>query len=238
MTSKVVSIHQPNFFPWLGYFEKIVRSDYFIFLDNVQFPKKGGSWTNRVKLIVSGQPKWLTANINRQYHGTLLINEMTFAQGNPWRAKIIKSLQTSYSKHPFFDQTMDILDPLIMNSETNISEYNICAVTSLASAIGIDCDKFTRASAFPISDISTARLCVLANSVAADTYLSGGGSSGYQEDQLFSSYNLGLKYQNFKHSGVPPIRYGFFAPGLSIIDAAMNVGFTTVSELLGVHNLD
>ena len=71
MTSKVVSIHQPNFFPWLGYFEKIVRSDYFIFLDNVQFPKKGGSWTNRVKLIVSGQPKWLTANINRQYHGTL-----------------------------------------------------------------------------------------------------------------------------------------------------------------------
>ena len=172
MTSKVVSIHQPNFF-WLGYFEKIVRSDYFIFLDNVQFPKKGGSWTNRVKLIVSGQPKWLTANINRQYHGTLLINEMTFAQGNPWRAKIIKSLQTSYSKHPFFDQTMDILDPLIMNSETNISEYNICAVTSLASAIGIDCDKFTRASAFPISDISTARLCVLANSVAADTYLSG-----------------------------------------------------------------
>ena len=53
---KIVAIHQPNFFPWLGYFDKINKSDIFIFLDDVQFPKKGGNWTNRVQLMVLEVP--------------------------------------------------------------------------------------------------------------------------------------------------------------------------------------
>ena len=50
--SKVVAIHQPNFFPWLGYFDKILKSDEFVFFDDCQFPKKGGAWCNRVKLLI------------------------------------------------------------------------------------------------------------------------------------------------------------------------------------------
>jgi hypothetical protein len=32
---KIIAIHQPNFFPWLGYFSKIKQADAFVFLDNV-----------------------------------------------------------------------------------------------------------------------------------------------------------------------------------------------------------
>ena len=35
----IVSIHQPNYLPWLGYFDKIKRSDLFVIFDDVQFPR-------------------------------------------------------------------------------------------------------------------------------------------------------------------------------------------------------
>jgi len=230
--SRVASIHQPNFFPWLGYFDKIARSDVFVFLDDVQFPKTGGVWTNRVKLRVAGEPKWLTASINRQYHGTLMINEMTFVHGSPWRSKMIKTLQAQYSRHPFYEQTMDILTPLLMNPEPNISEYNIHAVTGLALALGLNTTKFCRSSDYPTDDSATRRLCSLARAVSADTYLCGGGADGYQDDHIFSSYGLTLCYQNYSHPFYPQYGHNDFTPGLSIIDAAMNLGIGALSALL------
>ena len=53
--------HPPaNFLPWLGYFDKIARADVFVVLDDVQFPKKGGTWVNRARLLVNGEPFWAT----------------------------------------------------------------------------------------------------------------------------------------------------------------------------------
>lgn len=34
-----ISIHQPQYLPWVPYFRKIEQSDLFIFLDNVDFQK-------------------------------------------------------------------------------------------------------------------------------------------------------------------------------------------------------
>ena len=76
--NRVVAIHQPNFFPWLGYFDKIARSDVFIFLDDVQFPKTGGVWSNRVKILIGGEARWSTAPIDRSFTGTRKICEMHF----------------------------------------------------------------------------------------------------------------------------------------------------------------
>ena len=43
--ARICAIHQPNFFPWLGYFDKTVRADIFVLLDDVQYQKTGGNWT-------------------------------------------------------------------------------------------------------------------------------------------------------------------------------------------------
>ena len=122
--SKTVAIHQPNFFPWLGYFDKIVRSDVFVFFDDVQFPKKGGSWSNRVKMLIGGEAKWVTASIERNYSGLRNINEMNFQDDN-WRVKMLKSLCNNYNKNSFYEETMEVVEPLILNPEKNIAEYNV-----------------------------------------------------------------------------------------------------------------
>ena len=84
---KKVAIHQPNFFPWLGYFDKIFKSDYFVFLDNVQFQKTGGNWGNRVPILISNHKNWITVPINRNFSGLKKINEIKIKNDINWREK-------------------------------------------------------------------------------------------------------------------------------------------------------
>ena len=46
----IVSIHQPNYLPWLGFFDKIKQSDYFVIFDNVQFPRGKNHFGHRNKI--------------------------------------------------------------------------------------------------------------------------------------------------------------------------------------------
>lgn len=230
--NRIAAIHQPNFFPWLGYFDKISRSDVFVLLDNVQYPKTGGVWTNRVKMLVSSEAKWLTASIDRNFHGTRKINQMTFVHGNPWRAKIAKTLQTEYSRHPYYAETMKILEPLLMNTECNITEYNIKAITALSFVLGLDTSKICRASDYLATGAGTELLCSLTKAVGANTYLCGGGAEGYQDDIVFPANGLILQFQNFRHPIYPQHKEIGFTPGLSIIDAAMNLGFKALGDII------
>ena len=234
---KIAAIHQPNFFPWLGYFDKIMRSDTFVFLDDVQFPKKGGSWSNRVKILVSGESNWITANISRKFHGTRKINEMIFGHDIPWRKKILKSIELEYSRHPYFGQTMEIFVPLLMNPEPNIAEFNIHAIKTICLSLGIDISNFCRSSTLSTVGRSTELLCSITKSTGCDTYLCGGGAVGYQNDEVFAAHRINLSYQNFSHPMYPQHRYQGFSSGLSIIDALMNLGFTSVVNLLESNKL-
>ena len=44
-----LSIHQPQYIPWLSYFLKIAQSDKFILLDTVSFQKNGLQNRNELK---------------------------------------------------------------------------------------------------------------------------------------------------------------------------------------------
>ena len=45
---KTTVIHQPDFFPYLGFFHRLVKADLFIIFDHVQFVRRG--WHNRDKI--------------------------------------------------------------------------------------------------------------------------------------------------------------------------------------------
>jgi|LakMenEpi03Aug12_release.lakeMendotaPanAssembly.Ray.scaffolds.fasta_scaffold866434_1 hypothetical protein len=233
MKVKIIAIHQPNFFPWLGYFNKINKSDVFIFLDDVQYPKTGGSWSNRVKFLISGTPNWVTATIDRNYSGTRNINEMRFQTLTPpWQDKMMKSLENSYKKHPFYSEIMPVLEPLLRNDETNIADYNVHAVTQIASLLGMDLSKFKRSSDMHTIGSSNELLCELTSALSGTIYMCGGGADGYQDEAIFTERGLKLQYQNFQHPVYAQRGQTEFVPGLSIIDALMNVGAKGVADLL------
>ena len=220
-TRKIVAIHQPNFFPWLGYFDKIARSDTFVFLDHVQFPKTGGVWANRVKLLVAGEARWVTAPVDRNFHGVRPICEMEFQRVNPWREKFLKSLVANYSKAPFFHDTMGFIEPLILNPENNVGRYNSAAVMAIAERLGQSRSMFHWSSEIEVGGQATEMLISLIRTVGGSTYLCGGGAEGYQEDVRFSEAGIELVYQEFQHPVYRQAGGQDFIAGLSAIDALM-----------------
>ncbi|QKS28023.1 MAG: WbqC family protein [Candidatus Accumulibacter similis] len=233
--SKTVAIHQPNFFPWLGYFDKIARSDVFIFLDHVQFPKTGGVWCNRVKMRCGGEARWVTGPIKRAFHGVLAINEVAWADEQPWRRKLLKTLAANYPRAPFFKETMAWLEPLILTPESNLALYNMAVIKAMAGEIGLRHEHCVASSSLGCEGQASGLLVNLIRKVDGSYYMCGGGASGYQDDQAFAQAGVSLVYQGFQHPKYPQAGAADFVPGLSVVDALMNVGRAGVRALLAVR---
>ena len=231
-TSKLVAIHQPTFFPWLGYFNKIDRCDQFVVLDSVQFSKKGGTWGNRVKLLINGEPRWVTMPVERNYHGVRSYAEMRIDNSTPWRDKLREALRVNYRAAAHFSEVFPPLEGLISNSTTSLTDYNLSAILYFARALDINVSKIVMASALPAEGSGTDLLVSIARSVGGTAYLCGGGASGYQEDEKFAAAGLDLIYQEFQHPRYDQVNAAEFVPGLSVIDALMNCGFERTAELI------
>ncbi len=235
--SKVVAIHQPNFFPWLGYFNKIARSDVFIVLDNVQFPKAGGTWMNRVRIVVNGRPAWLTMPVVRAYHGVRSVREMQINNALPWRPRMLNAIRDSYGRAPHFRSVFGFLADALANPTDSLAEFNLAAIRAVTEALGLNPAKLVLGSSLGIERKSTGLLVAVVKAVGGTAYLCGGGAGGYQEDTKFLEAGLELRYQQFQHPVYAQIKTGTFMPGLSIIDVLMNCGFEQARALVMEHSL-
>lgn len=221
----LVAIHQPNFFPWLGYFDKIRQADAFIFLDAVDYPRSGsggmGSWTNRVRLNIQGEARWLTCPLRRADLGTP-IAQVAIDDSQPWRAKFLRTLDANYRKAPRYSETMALIAPLIEAPEDKLANFNIAAIKAIAQALGLE-TRFLLQSELPYEGKATELLASLVRTAEGNAYLAGGGAGGYQEDDVFAAHGLDLVYQGFvpQPYGDDPTR---FIPGLSVIDYLMHDG--------------
>ena len=227
----VVAIHQPNFFPWLGYFNKMAKCNTFILLDNVQFQKKGGNYVNRVKIIINNIDAWLTIPIKRNYHGTKQINEIEINNENNWQKKMLETIRMNYSKSLKYHEIIDMVESMINQKETNLSTYNINIIKIISKLLGYE-HKLVIASEVNSEGKSTELLISLTQSVNGTAYICGGGSAKYQDDAMFKEAGLELIKQNFEHPVYLQHGTNQFIPGLSILDALFNCGIDRTKKLI------
>lgn len=217
----LVAIHQPNFFPWLGYFDKIRRSEVFVFLDDVAYPKSGsgmGSITNRVRIRIIGDARWVGCAVLRE-PGEQVIRKVRINPQADWRGKMLRSIEFSYRSAPNFDRIMPLIADLIACKAEFLADFNINAIRALMAVLGLT-TPLVRQSELGIAYKSTELLIAITRRVAGTAYLCGGGAQGYQQDEMFAGQGVGLVYQNYV-----PRPYGDparFIPGLSVIDFLMH----------------
>lgn len=200
-------------------------------MDNAQFSKTGGTWTNRVQIIVSGEPAWLTVPIVRAYHGVRTVREMRITAEAAWRGKLLRTIDHNYRRAPHFDAVFPLLESSIGNPTTELAEYNLSPIRAICSGLGLK-TPIVLGSSLGVGGRATQLLISMVKAVDGTAYLAGGGASGYQEDAEFSEAGIKLIYQEFQHPTYPQFNSATFKPGLSIVDALMNCGFAGAAGLL------
>lgn len=229
---KIVAIHQPNFLPWLGYFDKLARADVFVFLDNVQLQRTGGSYTNRVEMIISGRRNFVTVPISRQAEQRDRIRDVRIVENGRWRRKVKSAIAQSYANAPHFDEIMPILAEILDSAEDCLAGFNIAAIAQLSRLMNLDDRATVNASTLDVSGSGTDLLIAIVRAVGGTGYLCGGGAGGYQEDEKIAAAGLTLEYQNFQHPVYPQASAREFCAGLSVVDALMNCGAAGTARLL------
>ena len=97
MKFKKVVIHQPDFIPYLGFFDRFLHSDLFIVLDHVQFGSDGRGWTSRDKIKSPSGSQWLTVSVKKTSQKTP-INEIELAVEPDWKSRHINLFHQNSEK--------------------------------------------------------------------------------------------------------------------------------------------
>jgi len=213
----IVSIHQPQYMPYIGYIYKILKSDVFVFLDDAQYKKN--EWQNRNRIKGPNGLVWLTVPVSFNFGDR--INEVKIVEDG-WQKKHLNSIKSAYSKSNYFKDFFPYIENLLSKKYENLSVLNIKCVEMILDYLGIK-KEIVISSTLKINKTKTERLVEIVKRLNGDTYLSGDGGHSYLDEEVFEKNQIKLIYLNYK-----PVRYnqlwGDFIENLSVIDLIFNEG--------------
>jgi len=125
-----IAITQPNFIPWLGYFEMIDRVDIFVYLDDVQYPTNRREWINRNRIASKKNCgwDWITVSIPHTGNKHNNINDTSISNQNIWFPNLRNKIINRYSNTPFFKlYSLDFFN-ILSNNFTDIANLNISII--------------------------------------------------------------------------------------------------------------
>ena len=216
----IVAIHQPNHLPYLGFFDKILKSDIFVIHDDAQFNDSDFQRRNRIR-VYDGW-KWITVPVERKeipINQIMIKNDVSIGE-RPWNTAHFEVIQGWYKNAPYFDTYKDDLRKIYESRYDKLADLNMEIITFLINAFDIEI-KIAFSSDLNLASKKTERIIDTVRAVGGDTYLSGPAGKDYMDLSLFT--DIELKFQDFKHPEYPQC-YDGFIPNMSSIDALFNVG--------------
>jgi len=222
----IVGIMQPYFFPYIGYWQLLNAVDTYVIYDDVSFIKNG--WINRNRILINGEAKYF----NLPTVGTssfIKINAVCLSSDKKLFDKLLKMLDNSYRKAPYFADVMPLLIKIISYETMNMAELLTFQIRTISDFLKID-TKIILSSKDIEKDCEkrgqekVLHICNVLGGV--EYYNAIGGLSLY--DKKYFETN-GVKLSFLKSNSIVYKQYkNSFVPNLSIIDHLM---FCSVDEI-------
>lgn len=218
----IVAVHQPNYLPYLGFFDKMMKADIFVIYDDTQFNKEDFQHRNKIRIYHGW--KWLTVPVEKK---PIPINEIKIrneikTKNIRWSDTHIKCIEDEYKKSDYYLTYKTDLEKIYRKSYDKLIDLNMEIISYLKNAFDID-TKIVFSSKFGFESTSTQKLIDIVEALEGDIYLSGPGGRNYLDISMFKNRGIEVNFQDFKH---PIYRqtYKDFVPNMSAIDALFNTG--------------
>jgi len=216
----IVSINQPAYLPWLGYFHRIAVSDLHIVLDDVQFEKN--SFTNRNKLRMKQGWCWLTVPLKTKGRFGELINQLEIANDQKWANKHLNTIRMNYAKAPYFKEHIGFFVETYSHDWHYLSDLIHKTTNHILGTLQIR-TPLRRSSEMKVGGRKDELVLNLCRAVGADVYLSGPLGRNYIREKIFQDAGIRVIYQNYIHPVYRQLHPGFEAH-MSTVDLIFNHG--------------
>ncbi len=228
-----LSIMQPYFFPYIGYFQLLYVSDIFVIYDNIEYTKKG--WINRNKLLKNGKDYLFTIPLKKDSDFRHIRERSISDDFN--KNKFLNQIKESYIKSPHYKTVYPIIEKIVLNNESNLFDYILYSVKQICEYLEVE-KKIIKSSTVDIDHSlkSKDKILSICKALKAKIYINTiGGFDLYSKDDFNKSKIAlkfikpkGIKYNQFDHE---------FVPQLSIIDTMMFNDKKEIRSMLSQYEL-
>ena len=226
-----LGIMQPNFLPYIGYFQLINAVDKYVIYDDVQYIK--GGWINRNFILLNGE-RFLINLLLSGASSNKTINEIE-VQSN--QVKLKKTIESAYKKAPMFDKVFPVLTNIMEYEKKELGQFLGNSIKELCNYMSINTEliyssKIEKDNTLKAQD----KVMQICNILKADKYLNAiGGQALYNKDD-FKKQNIELHFLN--SSSKPYTQFNNeFVPYLSIVDVLMFNSVEKVKDILNDYNI-
>jgi hypothetical protein len=195
----IVSVHQPEHFPYTGYFQKMAASDLFIILDDVKFRKNYFQNRNRF-LNTTGNEEWFTVPVQKKFISKN-INEVLVSPDPRWRKKLIKQLEMNFK--------VDLKD---IYTGDKLLDINLASIKYSRQQLGIS-TPMVLSSDFDVPGRQSEKLSNLCKAVGATTYLSGPFGKDYLDHSVFQNSGIEIDFFEPQVNNYYSILYNLYVDG-------------------------
>jgi hypothetical protein len=172
----IVAIHQPEHFPYMGFFQKMCNVDLFVILDNVKFRKNYFQNRNKIRSR-SGNDIWLTVPVEKSADSKNICDVLATPDLN-WRKKIVRTAQ----------ENLNVNLSAIYDQEKLI-DINMSSITWCMEKLKIK-TQIVMANSLNVSGSKSELLSNILRKIGATKYLSGPSGKDYLDLTLFDGIDV------------------------------------------------
>jgi hypothetical protein len=223
-----ISIHQPNYLPWLGFFDKIKQSDKFVIFDNVQYPRGKNHFGNRNKIKIHSGSKWLSVPVLGKSEKKNF-NEIGF-KNEDWRREHLRLIEIFYKDAPYFKKYFHSINDILLYDFKTLSSLNVHLINYFIRVLNIETEVILSSNLVTDNISGADRITTILEKLNATKYItgSGPGSVRYINEDDFKKRNIKLIWQHYKHPVYKQL-HGDFIPYMNILDLLFNEGPNSIN---------